>query len=171
MSHGESTSSRNPVGDSMAMVVTVSDRSSAGRRPDESGPLLAGLVSGLGFVVDGPVVVPDDEPAISDALGRAVARHYDLVVTTGGTGIAPRDVTPEATRRVIEREVPGLAELIRAKGGESVATAWLSRGIAGTAGSTLIVNLAGSPGAVRDGMAVLGPLIGHAVSQLRGGNH
>ena len=154
-----------------AVVVTVSDRSHGGLRHDSSGPLLAELLGELGFEVAGVVVVPDDVPAIRSALRQAVAGGADLVVTTGGTGLAPRDVTPEATREVIEREAPGLAEALRQHNRDTVPTTILSRAVAGVAGGTLLVNLPGSPGGVRDGVAVLAPVVGHAVAQLRGGDH
>lgn len=151
-----------------AFVLTISDRVSAGERADESGPLAADLLNRQGFSVD-TGCVPDDADRIAGALREAVGSEVDLVVTTGGTGLNPRDVTPEATSRVIERPAPGIAEAIRAGG--SVPTAVLSRGVAGVAGSTLVVNLAGSTGAVRDGIDVLAPLLGHVVAQLRGGDH
>lgn len=154
-----------------AVVVTVSDRSHGGLRHDRSGPLLAELLGGLGFEVTDIVVVPDDVAAIRSALRQAVAGPADLVVTTGGTGLAPRDVTPEATREVIEREAPGLAEALRQHNRDAVPTTILSRAVAGVAGTTLLVNLPGSPGGVRDGVAVLAPVVGHAVAQLRGGDH
>lgn len=154
-----------------ALVVTVSDRSHSGARPDTSGPLLAGLLADLGFVTAPVVVVPDEVPAIQRALAEAAAASYDLVVTTGGTGLSPRDVTPEATRALLDREVPGLGEALRQQGRDAVPTAVLSRGVAGTIGTTLVVNLPGSNGGVRDGVAVLAPVVGHAVAQLRGGDH
>jgi molybdenum cofactor biosynthesis protein B len=155
-----------------ARVITVSDRSHGGLRHDESGPLLARLLGGLGFVVDADVVVvPDEVPRIEAALRDAVSDGIDLVATTGGTGFAPRDVTPEATRRVLEREAPGLAEALRQFNRDSVPTTILSRAVAGTAGRSVIVNLPGSTGGVRDGVEVLAPVIGHAVAQLRGGDH
>jgi molybdenum cofactor synthesis domain-containing protein len=117
------------------------------------------------------VVVPDGEP-VEAALRSALADGYDVVVTTGGTGLTPGDLTPEMTRRVIEREVPGIAEALRAAGAAAgVPAAILSRGVAGVAGRTLIVNLPGSTGGVRDGMAVLGPVLEHAISQINGGDH
>jgi molybdenum cofactor synthesis domain-containing protein len=152
-----------------AQVVTVSDRSAAGEREDSSGPLLARLLAGLGFRVAEVVVVPDEVDAVQRALRAAVDAAYDLVVTTGGTGLSPRDVTPEATRPLLEREAPGLAEAVRRQGQDAVPTAVLSRGLAGAVGRTLVVNLAGSSGAVRDGVGVLAPVVGHAVAQLRGG--
>jgi molybdenum cofactor biosynthesis protein B len=157
--------------DATACVVTVSDRSSAGERPDESGPLLVDLLTELGFAAKPPVVVPDDVDQIVAALRAAVGEPVDLVVTTGGTGLSPRDVTPEATRMVIEREAPGIAEALRQFHRDDVPTTILSRGVAGVAAATLVVNLPGSTGGVRDGAAVLAPVIGHAVAQLRGGDH
>ncbi len=154
-----------------AIVVTVSDRSHRGLRHDSSGPLLAELLRGLGFTVGDVVVVPDDSDAIVEVLEESVNDEVDVVATTGGTGLSARDVTPEATRLVLEREVPGLAEALRQYNRDSVPTTILSRAVAGVAGNTLIVNLPGSPGGVRDGVAVLGPVIGHAVAQLRGGDH
>ena len=153
-----------------AMAVTVSNRASAGVYPDRSGPVLVGLLEELGCQVDGPVVVPDGEP-VAGVLRDAVSGGYDVVVTTGGTGLTPTDQTPEMTRRVIEREVPGIAEAIRLEGRDKVPAAILSRGVAGVAGGTLIVNLPGSTGGVRDGMAVLGRVLAHAVDQIKGGDH
>jgi len=154
-----------------ALAVTVSNRAAAGVYEDRSGPVLAELLRSAGCSVDGPVVVPDGDP-VEVALREAVASGYDLVVTTGGTGLTPTDLTPEMTRRVIEREIPGLAEALRAAGAAAgVPAAILSRGVAGVAGRTLVVNLPGSTGGVRDGMAVLAPVLGHAVSQIHGGDH
>ncbi|MFE7750430.1 molybdenum cofactor biosynthesis protein B [Streptomyces sp. NPDC057428] len=153
-----------------ALVVTASNRASAGVYADKGGPLVAEGLAGLGFAVDGPQVVPDGDP-VEAALRAGVAAGYDVIVTTGGTGISPTDRTPEATRCVIDREVPGIAEAIRAEGRDKVPTAALSRGLAGIADGTLIVNLPGSTGGVRDGIAVLGRLLVHAVDQLRGGDH
>jgi molybdenum cofactor biosynthesis protein B len=163
------TDSGIPAG-ARARVITVSDRAHAGAYPDRSGPLLGSLLAELGFGVDGIVLVPDDVEIIVSALLAAVGDGVALVVTTGGTGLAPRDVTPEATRQVIEREVPGLAEALRAAGRKAVPTAVLSRGLAGTRDGTLLVNLPGSTGGVRDGVAALAPVVGHAVVQLRGGD-
>jgi molybdenum cofactor synthesis domain-containing protein len=151
-----------------AVVVTVSDRTVAGLRVDESGPLAADLLATQGFEVTRRLT-PDDSPAITAALRAAIDDGVDLVITTGGTGLGPRDVTPEATTALIERPAEGIAELIRRSG--SVPTAALSRGVAGISARTLIINLAGSTGAVRDGIAALEPLLAHAVSQLAGGDH
>jgi molybdenum cofactor synthesis domain-containing protein len=155
-----------------ALAVTVSNRAAAGIYPDRSGPVLVELLRSAGCsVVDGPVVVPDGEP-VEAALRDALAAGYDVVVTTGGTGLTPADLTPEMTRRVLEREIPGIAEALRATGAAAgVPAAILSRGLAGVAGRTLIVNLPGSTGGVRDGMAVLAPVLGHAISQINGGDH
>jgi molybdenum cofactor synthesis domain-containing protein len=155
-----------------ALAVTVSNRASAGVYADKSGPVLAELLRSAGCdVVDGPRVVPDGE-AVEQALREAVAAGYDVVVSTGGTGLTPTDQTPEMTRRVLDREIPGIAEALRAAGAAAgVPSAILSRGLAGVAARTLIVNLPGSSGGVRDGMSVLRPILVHAVDQIRGGDH
>ena len=152
-----------------ALVVTVSDRSSRGKRADTCGPLLAGLLREAGRDVREVVVVPDEVAAVQAALRDAVAAGHDLVVTTDGTGLSPRDVTPEATGPLLDRALPGIAEALRARGAAAVPTAALSRGLAGTIGRVLVVNLPGSTGGVRDGAAVLVPVLAHAVAQLRGG--
>ena len=154
-----------------ALAVTVSNRAAAGVYADNSGPVLVELLRSAGCAVDGPLVIPDGEP-VEAALRDGLAAGYDVVVTTGGTGLTPGDLTPEMTRRVVEREIPGIAEALRSAGAAAgVPSAILSRGVAGVAGRTLIVNLPGSSGGVRDGMAVLAPVLGHAVSQINGGDH
>jgi molybdenum cofactor synthesis domain-containing protein len=154
-----------------ALAVTVSNRAAAGVYEDRSGPVLARLLAEAGCSVDGPLVVPDGEP-VEAALREAVTAGYDVIVTTGGTGLTPGDLTPEMTRRVLDREIPGIAEAIRAGGAAAgIPAAILSRGIAGLAGAVLVVNLPGSTGGVRDGMAVLGPILAHAVDQAHGGDH
>jgi molybdenum cofactor synthesis domain-containing protein len=129
------------------------------------------LLSELGFDLADVAVVPDEIDMIEAAMREAIGAGVDLVASTGGTGMSPRDVTPEATRRVIDREAPGLAEALRQYRRDEIPTTILSRALAGVAGRTLVVNLPGSPGGVRDGVAVLAPVIGHAITQLRGGDH
>jgi molybdenum cofactor synthesis domain-containing protein len=154
-----------------ALAITISNRAAAGVYADRSGPVLAGLLREAGCAVAGPVVIPDGD-AVEVALRDAVAAGYDVVVTTGGTGLTPGDLTPEMTRKVIDREIPGVAEAIRAAAAAAgVPAAMLSRGLAGLAGRTLIVNLPGSTGGVRDGMKVLSAVLSHAVDQAAGGDH
>ncbi|TNM66990.1 MogA/MoaB family molybdenum cofactor biosynthesis protein [Streptomyces sp. NP160] len=154
-----------------ALVVTVSNRAAAGVYEDTAGPVLVDGLRAAGFQVDGPQVVRDGDP-VGDALRAAVAAGYDVVVTTGGTGLNPHDQTPEQTAPLLDRPVPGIAEALRAAGlAKGVPTAALSRGLAGTAGRTLVVNAAGSPGACRDAVEVLTAVLPHAVDQRRGGDH
>jgi molybdenum cofactor synthesis domain-containing protein len=153
-----------------AVVIVASNRAAAGVYADTSGPLLVDGLRELGFDAGDPVVVPDGDP-VEAALRAAVAEAVDVVLTSGGTGITPTDATPEMTRRVLDYEVPGIAEAIRSYGLVKVPAAALSRGLAGVAKRTLIVNLPGSRGGAKDGLAVLGPILRHAVEQLRGGDH
>jgi molybdenum cofactor synthesis domain-containing protein len=153
-----------------ARVIVASNRAAAGVYADTSGPILVGGLRDLGFEVADPIVVPDGDP-VESALRDAIAAGADVVLTSGGTGVTPTDATPDVTRRVLDYEVPGIAEAIRAYGLAKVPSAALSRAVAGVAGRTLVVNLPGSTGGAKDGLAVLGPILKHAVEQLRGGDH
>ena len=152
-----------------ALVVTVSDRASAGVYEDETGPAVAAFLAERGYEVEGTLVVPDERAEIESTLARAAERDVALVLTCGGTGFSPRDVTPEATAAVCERMVPGLPEAMRAASAAVTERAWLSRAAAGIVGRTLIMNLPGSPRAARENLeAVIGPLA-HGLDILRGG--
>lgn len=152
-----------------AVVIVSSTGAAAGTREDRTGPVIVDWLTTQGYTVDAPTVVADAD--IADAVATAVAASPALVITTGGTGIHPQDRTPEATRAVLDRELPGVAEAIRAAGRAVTPTAALSRALAGLAGSTIVVNLPGSPGGVRDGLAVLGTLLPHLHDQIGGGGH
>ncbi|HEY0952097.1 MogA/MoaB family molybdenum cofactor biosynthesis protein [Nocardioides sp.] len=154
-----------------AEVVVASNRAAAGVYEDTTGPLIVTFLQELGFAVDAPVVVPDGDP-VGAAIAAAVEGGARVVLTTGGTGLTPTDLTPEVTRPLLDREVPGIAESIRAHGvAQGVPAAALSRGLAGVAGTCLVVNLPGSRGGVKDGLAVLRPIVVHAVEQVAGGDH
>lgn len=154
-----------------ARVIVASNRAAAGVYADETGPLLVQALTDWGFTTPPAVVVPDGEP-VAEALRAAVEERVAVVLTTGGTGISPTDRTPEATASVLERQVPGVAEAIRAHGvAKGVTTAALSRGLAGVAGTTFIVNLPGSRGGVADAIELLAGIVPHAVSQIRGVDH
>ena len=154
-----------------AHVISVSNRAAAGVYEDTTGPRIVAALQEAGFGTVTSDVVPDGEP-VAEALKAAVTDGVALVVTTGGTGLSPTDRTPEMTRPLLDREVPGVAEAIRAYGvSKGVPTASLSRGLVGLAGTTLVVNLPGSTGGVKDGLAVLMPILGHMVDQVAGGDH
>jgi molybdenum cofactor synthesis domain-containing protein len=154
-----------------AEVVVASNRAAAGVYEDATGPIIVAFLQELGFTVDAPVVVPDGEP-VGGAISAAVEGGARVVLTTGGTGLTPTDRTPEVTRALLDAEVPGIAEAIRAYGvAQGVPAAALSRGLAGVIGSCLVVNLPGSRGGVKDAIAVLADVVPHAVDQLRGGDH
>ena len=154
-----------------AVVITVSDRSARGERPDAAGPVAVEALRAAGWECGDAVVVADGAASVAEALRAAIAGGARLIVTTGGTGVAPRDATPEGTGEVIERELPGVAEELRRRGVSETPTAVLSRGRAGVAGRTLIVNLPGSPRAVASGIDVVTGIAGHVVAQLDGHDH
>ncbi len=152
-------------------MVVASNRAAAGVYDDTTGPLLVDLLVSLGFACGQPVVVPDGAP-VGDAIAAEAEGGARVVLTTGGTGLTPTDLTPDVTRPLLDREVPGIAEAIRAYGvAKGVPTAALSRGLAGVVGDCLVVNLPGSRGGVKDAIAVLEPLLAHAVEQIVGSDH
>lgn len=158
---------RAPLGDRTAVVVVASTGSAAGTREDTTGPRIAAWLDERGYDVRGPLVVADAD--IAAGLRDALTDGPALVITTGGTGVSPTDATPEATRAVLDRELPGVAEQIRRAGLEATVHASLSRGLVGVAGRSVVANLPGSPGGVKDGLGVLDPLLDHLVAQVRGG--
>lgn len=151
-----------------AAVIVASTRAAGGQYPDKTGPLIAEWLVTQGFHVETPIVVPD-----GDAVGKAIraALGAALVITTGGTGLSPTDVTPEQTTALLDYQIPGLADAIRRSGLPTVPTSILSRGVCGVVGRTLVVNLPGSTGGVRDGLSVLGGVLDHALDQIAGGDH
>lgn len=154
-----------------AHVIVASNRAAAGVYEDETGPMIAAALTAWGFDVTAPIVVGDGDP-VAKAIGASLAERPDAILTTGGTGVNPTDRTPEATRPYIDRELPGIAEAIRAYGvGNGIPTAMLSRGLAGVSGSTVIINLPGSKGGVEDGLTVLEPVLAHVIDQIGGGDH
>lgn len=154
-----------------AVVITVSDRSAEGMRPDTSGPIAVEALRAAGYACDDAVIVRDGADSVEGALRRALASAAQLVVTTGGTGVSPRDQTPEGTRRVLDRDIPGIAEELRRLGAAEKPGGMLSRGLAGVAGAALVVNLPGSTAAVASGMPVILSVARHVIDQLAGGDH
>ena len=154
-----------------ASVITVSDKGSVGEREDKSGPLLKSLLDELGFITGEVIIVPDERDQISKIfLDLSENKKADLIISTGGTGAAARDITPEATMDIIDRPMPGLAELLRFEGMKRTNRAVLSRGVSGICRETLIINLAGSPKAVAEGIEILSPVLNHAMHMLKGVN-
>ena len=161
----------NPVSPAVprtAVVIIASTRAASGVYPDRTGPVIQEWLTARGFDVRGPLVCADG-PDVGIALRDGVGA--DLLITSGGTGISPTDRTPQATAEILDFEIPGLAAAIRAEGSDRVPTAVLSRGLAGVSGRTLVINLPGSTGGVRDGLSVLARVLDHALDQLRGGDH
>lgn len=153
-----------------ARVIVASTRAATGQYPDKTGPVIAEWLGAQDFRVERPIVVPDGD-AVGEAIRSALADRVSLVITTGGTGLSPTDVTPEQTAALLDHQIPGLADAIRRSGLPTVPTSILSRGVCGVAGRTLVVNLPGSIGGVRDGLAVLGGVLGHALDQIAGSDH
>lgn len=154
-----------------AAVITVSDRSAAGERQDAGGPIAVAALRAAGFACGDPHLVPDGADSVEAALREAIGTGARVIVTTGGTGVGPRDLTPEGTKRVLDREVPGIAEELRRMGAAALPAGMLSRGLTGISAGALIVNLPGSPSAVREGMPVVLSVSRHVVSQIDGGDH
>ncbi|MDQ1130789.1 molybdenum cofactor biosynthesis protein B [Microbacterium sp. SORGH_AS_0888] len=155
----------------IARVITVSDRSAAGQREDTSGPVAVAALREAGFDCADPVIVPDGASSVERAIRTAMADGIRLIVTSGGTGLSPRDETPEGTGRVLDREIPGIAEELRRVGLADTAASMLSRGRAGIAGDALVVNLPGSPRAVASGMPVVLSVAAHVLGQVEGADH
>jgi molybdenum cofactor synthesis domain-containing protein len=158
---------RMPGPERRAVVVVASTSAASGSADDTTGPAIVRWLTERGWTAEAPVVVQDGPP-VAAALRTAIAEDAAVVITTGGTGLSPDDATPEATRALLDRELPGIAEELRRRGSATTPLALLSRGVAGVAGSTLIVNLPGSSGGVRDGLAVLADVLEHAVAVIRG---
>jgi molybdenum cofactor synthesis domain-containing protein len=154
----------------LAAVVVASTRAAGGVYEDRTGPVIAQWLAERGFEVAGPDVVADG-PDVGEALRRHIGAGCAVVLTTGGTGVSPTDQTPQQTAAVLDYEIPGIADAIRRSGLPQVPTSVLSRGVAGVAQQTLVVNLPGSRGGVRDGLSVLGPILSHTLDQIRGGDH
>jgi molybdenum cofactor synthesis domain-containing protein len=154
-----------------AVVITASNRASAGVYADTSGEILAAGLSKLGYELKDPIVIPDNISQIQAAIELSLAGNVDLIVTTGGTGVSPHDVTPEATAPLIKKLIPGIPEAFRAYSRDRVPTTDLSRGLAGVTGSSLIINLPGSPGGVKDGLVIIERLAGHVHDQIAGVDH
>jgi len=154
-----------------AVVITASNRASAGVYADTSGEILAAGLTKLGYELKDPIVIPDNISQIQAAIELSLAGKVDIIVTTGGTGVSPHDVTPEATAPLIKKLLPGIPEAFRAYSRDRVPTTDLSRGLAGVTGSSLIINLPGSPGGVKDGLVIIERLAGHVHDQIAGVDH